>query len=57
MRYERKLLLDQFILDYYEWIYATIFFRLKDQSLKEVEDKHIKLIYIVIQYLLNFGGK
>jgi hypothetical protein len=56
VRYDRKLLLDPLVLDYYEWIYATIFTRLKNQRLKDKENKHVKLLYSVIQYLLNFGG-
>ena len=53
IRYEKRLLLEAEVYDHFEWVCRTVFERVA--TVTEREDKHIKLVYSLIQYLLNFA--
>lgn len=55
IRYEKKLLLEKDLQQYYEWVFATVFAGLESSCLTEKERKHLRLVYPLIQYLLNFA--
>lgn len=55
IRYEKKMLLEKELQQYYEWVFATVFAGLEASAATEKEAKHLRLIYPLIQYLLNFA--
>jgi hypothetical protein len=53
IRHEKRLLLEAEVYGHFEWVYTTVFERVT--SVTEREEKHIKLVYSLVQYLLNFA--
>lgn len=51
------MLLDPIVLEHYDWLYKTVFKSLANEILTSKEASHVKLVFVVVQYLLNFSSQ
>lgn len=55
VRYQNRILLEPSLLSHYFWVYQTVLSQLSTAQATPKQDKHVRMFYAIVQYILNFG--